>query len=147
MQDVYEYTFSRRKVAEIGAGIIGYQAAYLAAAAVIRPDEREDEAIAVILLNTKNQVIGTEIVVMGGTSSAGVRIAQIFRAAVRLNATRLIMAHNHPSGDPAPSPDDLHLTAEAKAAGKLLDIDVLDHLVLGANGAYTSLAERGYMGK
>ncbi|HEY8439053.1 MAG TPA: JAB domain-containing protein, partial [Candidatus Limnocylindrales bacterium] len=66
----------------------------------------------------------------------------LFRDAVRLNATNVIVVHNHPSGDPTPSPDDLHLTAEALAAGRLLDIDVLDHLVIG-HDAWVSLRDRG----
>ena len=68
--------------------------------------------------------------------------SELFRDAVRLNATGLILVHNHPSGDPTPSPDDLHLTAEALAAGRLLDIDVLDHLVVG-HDAWVSLRDRG----
>jgi DNA repair protein RadC len=68
--------------------------------------------------------------------------AELFRDAVRLDASGVIMAHNHPSGDPTPSPDDLHLTAEALAAGRLLDIDLLDHLVIG-HDAYVSLRDRG----
>ena len=59
-----------------------------------------------------------------------------------LHAARLILVHNHPSGDPTPTPDDLHLTAEAVAAGRLLDIAVLDHVVLG-HGTYVSLRDRG----
>ena len=68
--------------------------------------------------------------------------AELFRDAVRLNAAGVILVHNHPSGDPTPSPDDLHLTAEALAAGRLLDIDLLDHLVIG-HDAWVSLRDRG----
>ena len=69
-------------------------------------------------------------------------MGELFRDAVRLDAAGVILAHNHPSGDPAPSPEDLHLTAEALAAGRLLDIDVLDHLVIG-HDAWVSLRDRG----
>ena len=75
-------------------------------------------------------------------SSSLVRVGELFRDAVRLNAAGLILVHNHPSGDPTPSPDDLHLTAEALAAGRLLDIALLDHLVIG-HDAYVSLRDRG----
>ena len=75
-------------------------------------------------------------------SSSLVRVGELFRDAVRLNAAGVILVHNHPSGDPTPSPDDLHLTAEALAAGRLLDIDLLDHLVIG-HDAYVSLRDRG----
>ena len=75
-------------------------------------------------------------------SSSLVRVGELFRDAVRLNAAGVILVHNHPSGDPTPSPDDLHLTAEALAAGRLLDIQLLDHLVIG-HDAYVSLRDRG----
>ena len=71
-----------------------------------------------------------------------VRVGELFRDAVRLNAAGVILVHNHPSGDPTPSPDDLHLTAEALAAGRLLDISLLDHLVIG-HDVYVSLRDRG----
>jgi hypothetical protein len=81
-------------------------------------------------------------VYVGNVSSSLVRVGELFRDAVRLNASAVILVHNHPSGDPTPSPDDLHLTAEALAAGRLLDIDLLDHLVIG-HDAFVSLRDRG----
>jgi DNA repair protein RadC len=78
----------------------------------------------------------------GNVSASLVRVGELFRDAVRLDAAGVILVHNHPSGDPTPSPDDLHLTAEALAAGRLLDIDLLDHLVIG-HDAYVSLRDRG----
>ncbi|HYA50247.1 MAG TPA: JAB domain-containing protein, partial [Streptosporangiaceae bacterium] len=102
----------------------------------------EREELRVVLLNTKNAVIAVETVYRGNVSTALVRIAELFRDAVRQHAAGLIIVHNHPSGDPSPSPDDLHLTAEAVAAGRLLDLPVLDHLILG-HDAYVSLRDRG----
>ena len=78
----------------------------------------------------------------GNVSSSLVRVGELFRDEVRLNANGLILVHNHPSGDPTPSPNDLHLTAEALAAGRLLDIALLDHLIIG-HEAYVSLRDRG----
>ena len=95
-----------------------------------------------MLLNTKNVVLRVVTVYQGNVNSSLVRVGELFRDAVRVNATGIILVHNHPSGDPTPSPDDLHLTAEALAAGRLLDIDVLDHLVIG-HDAYVSLRDRG----
>jgi DNA repair protein RadC len=69
-------------------------------------------------------------------------VAEVFKAAIRRNAASLIVAHNHPSGDPAPSPEDIAVTRELVAAGKLLGVDVLDHLVVG-KGCWISLRERG----
>ena len=102
----------------------------------------EREQLRVVLLNTKNQVLGMETVYQGNVSSALVRVGELFRDAVRQHASSVILVHNHPSGDPAPSPDDLRLTAEAVAAGRLLDVPVLDHLVIG-HDTYVSLRDRG----
>jgi len=102
----------------------------------------EQEHLRALLLNTRNQVLKIHDVVRGSVNSAQVRIAEIFREAVRLNATAIILAHNHPSGDPTPSPDDIALTRQAQEAGKILDIEVLDHLVIGDN-QYISLKARG----
>jgi DNA repair protein RadC len=102
----------------------------------------EREELRIVLLNTKNVVLRVTTVYQGNVSSSLVRVGELFRDAVRINASGVILVHNHPSGDPTPSPDDLHLTAEALAAGRLLDIDLLDHLVVG-HDAYVSLRDRG----
>ena len=109
---------------------------------VLQMGRLEREELRVILLNTKNAVLRVVTVYQGNVSSSLVRVGELFRDAVRLNAAGVILVHNHPSGDPTPSPDDLHLTAEALAAGRLLDIDLLDHLVIG-HDAYISLRDRG----
>jgi DNA repair protein RadC len=102
----------------------------------------EREELRVLLLNAKNAVLRQSTVYVGNVSAALVRIAELFRDAVRIQAAGLIVVHNHPSGDPEPSPDDLHLTAEAIAAGRLLDIALLDHVIV-AGDAYVSLRDRG----
>ncbi len=102
----------------------------------------EQEHLRVLLLDTRNHVLKIHDVVRGSVNSAQVRIAEIFREAVRINATAVILAHNHPSGDPTPSAEDIALTRQAQEAGKLLDIAVLDHLIIGDN-TYTSLKARG----
>lgn len=102
----------------------------------------EREELRVLSLNAKNVVQRTSTVYVGNVSASLVRVGELFRDAVRLDASGVILAHNHPSGDPTPSPDDLHLTAEAIAAGRLLDVDVLDHVVIG-HDAWVSLRDRG----
>jgi DNA repair protein RadC len=114
----------------------------LAERLVLQMGRLEREELRVVLLNTKNVVLRVVTVYQGNVSASLVRVGELFRDAVRLNASGAILVHNHPSGDPTPSPDDLHLTAEALAAGRLLDIEVLDHLVIG-HDRYVSLRDRG----
>jgi DNA repair protein RadC len=109
---------------------------------VLQMGRLEREELRVVILNTKNVVLRVTTAYQGNVSASLVRVGELFRDAVRLDAAGIILVHNHPSGDPTPSPDDLHLTAEALAAGRLLDIDVLDHLVIG-HDAYASLRDRG----
>jgi DNA repair protein RadC len=109
---------------------------------VLQMGRLEREELRVVILNTKNVVLRVTTAYQGNVSASLVRVGELFRDAVRLDAAGVILVHNHPSGDPTPSPDDLHLTAEALAAGRLLDIDVLDHLVIG-HDAWASLRDRG----
>jgi DNA repair protein RadC len=102
----------------------------------------EREELRVLSLNTKNVVQRATTVYVGNVSASLVRVGELFRDAVRLDAAGIVLVHNHPSGDPTPSPDDLHLTAEAIAAGRLLDVDVLDHVVIG-HDSWVSLRDRG----
>jgi DNA repair protein RadC len=109
---------------------------------VLQMGRLEREELRVVVLNTRNVVLRIVSVYAGNVSASLVRVGELYRDAVRLNASSIILVHNHPSGDPTPSPDDLHLTAEALAAGRLLDISLLDHLVIG-HDAYVSLRDRG----
>jgi DNA repair protein RadC len=103
----------------------------------------EQEIMRTILLDTKNRVLAMPTVYRGSLHTTVIRITELFREAVRQNCAALIIAHNHPSGDPTPSPEDVAITREIVQAGKLLDIDVLDHLVIGAGQKFVSLKERG----
>lgn len=102
----------------------------------------EQEELRVILLDTRNRVLAIETLYRGSLNSSQVRVGELFREAIRRNAAAVIVAHNHPSGDPTPSPDDVVVTRAMIQAGKLLDIEVLDHLVIGGQ-KYVSLKERG----
>lgn len=102
----------------------------------------EQEHLRLVLLDTRNQVISTPTVYIGSLNTSVVRIGELFRYAIRDNAAAIIVAHNHPSGDPSPSPEDVHVTRMIVEAGKLLDIDVLDHLII-TRQRYVSLKERG----
>jgi DNA repair protein RadC len=109
---------------------------------ILQMGRLEREELRVVLLDTKNHVLRVATVYQGNVNSSLVRVGELYRDAVRLNAAGVILVHNHPSGDPTPSPDDLHLTAAALAAGRLLDIQLLDHLVIG-HDAFVSLRDRG----
>jgi DNA repair protein RadC len=102
----------------------------------------EQEHLRVVLLNTKNQVLSAPEVYVGSLNTSVVRVAELFREAIRQNAAAVIVVHNHPSGDPTPSNEDVQVTRQIAEAGQLLDIDVLDHLVIG-HQRYVSLKERG----
>jgi DNA repair protein RadC len=99
------------------------------------------EHMCVVLLNTKNQVIGSDDLYVGSVNAALVRPAEVFASAVRRNLPAVMVVHNHPSGDPTPSPEDVRLTRQLVEAGKLLDVEVLDHIVIG-QGKYISMRER-----
>jgi DNA repair protein RadC len=102
----------------------------------------EQEHLRVFLMDTKNHVLDVVEVYRGSVNMSQVRIGEVFKAAIRRNATAVIVVHNHPSGDPTPSPDDVAVTRALVQAGKLLDVEVLDHLIIG-QGRYVSLKERG----
>ncbi|MHA1805937.1 MAG: JAB domain-containing protein [Candidatus Thorarchaeota archaeon] len=89
------------------------------------------EEMRVILLNTRNHVLGIRTIYRGSLNSAQIRVGEVFRHAIREGAAAIILVHNHPSGNPAPSPDDIAITKEIIEAGKLLDIHVLDHVIIG----------------
>lgn len=102
------------------------------------------EQLRVLTLTTRHGLLGNHLIYQGTVSQAPVRPAEVFRPAVIQQAPRIIIAHNHPSGDPTMSADDHHLTRQLVEAGKILDIAVLDHVVI-AGTAYTSCREQGLM--
>lgn len=102
----------------------------------------EQEHLRLILLDTRNGVLATPTIYKGSLNSSVVRIAELFRAAIRANAAAFIVAHNHPSGDPSPSPEDINVTRQLVKAGELLDLKVLDHIIIG-HQRYVSMKQRG----
>ena len=102
----------------------------------------DQEQLRTVLLDTKNRVQAIPTIYVGSLNTSMVRVGELFKAALQWNSAALIVVHNHPSGDPTPSPEDVLLTREIVAAGQLLDIDVLDHLVIG-HGKYVSMREKG----
>lgn len=102
----------------------------------------EQEHLRLILLDTRNHVLSTPTIYVGSLNTSVLRVGELFRSAIKENAAALIVAHNHPSGDPAPSPEDVRVTSQIVSAGQLLDIDVLDHIIIGQQ-RFVSLKERG----
>ena len=102
----------------------------------------EQEHLRVLLLDSKNCVQSISEVYIGNVNTSVVRVAEVFRDAVRSNCPFIIVAHNHPSGDPTPSREDISTTQKIAKAGELLNIEMLDHIIIGLN-RYVSLKERG----
>ena len=102
----------------------------------------DQEHLRVVLLNSKNQVMAVPEVYRGSVNTSLIRASELFREAVRENCPAVIVVHNHPSGDPTPSAEDVQVTEQIVTAGKLLDIEVLDHIIVGQQ-CYASLKERG----
>lgn len=102
------------------------------------------EHFVVLFLNTKNRVIGKETLSIGSLNASIVHPREVFRSAIQRSSASIICAHNHPSGDPTPSPEDIEVTRRLAAAGKLLGIELLDHVII-ADQAHASLKEMGYI--
>ena len=102
----------------------------------------EQEHLRVLLLDTKNHVTGISEIYIGNVNSSVVRGAEVFRPGVRENSAAIIVVHNHPSGDPTPSSEDVTITEQLRASGELLGIELLDHIILGSQGHF-SLKDRG----
>lgn len=113
-------------------------------AALVGPEMRglDHEEMRVASLNTRNRIVDVSTIYRGSVHTTVIRVGELFRSALFHNATSVIILHNHPGSDPSPSPEDIAVTREIVQAGKLLDIEILDHLVIGDPG-FVSLKERG----
>jgi DNA repair protein RadC len=102
----------------------------------------DQEHLVTLILNTKNRLLKLHTVYVGSLNTSVVRVGEVFREAIRLNAAAILVAHNHPSSDCTPSSEDILVTRQIVDAGKLLDLEVLDHVIVSAT-SYASLRERG----
>jgi DNA repair protein RadC len=102
------------------------------------------EHFVVLFLNVKNEVLHKQTIFIGSLNSSIVHPREIFREAVKRSAASIICAHNHPSGNPTPSPEDIEVTKRLSEAGALMGIEVLDHVIIGDH-QFISLKEKGYM--
>jgi len=99
------------------------------------------EQLRVLLLDSRHRVQRMTVVYVGNVNTSMVRVAEVYRQAIKDNSAAIIVAHNHPSGDPTPSPEDVQITEQMAHAGEVLDIELLDHLIIGKQ-RYVSLKER-----
>jgi DNA repair protein RadC len=126
----------RRQIRD-ASGAAATLAAYLA--------EEDREHFVVLLLNSKNRLIGINTVSIGSLTSSLAHPREVFKPAILANAAAIIVAHNHPSGEPTPSQDDVEITKRLHAAAELLGIRLLDHIVLGDNGRWYSFQDDGLL--
>jgi len=105
--------------------------------------DRDREAFIVLLLDVKHRVIAEEVVTIGILDGSLIHPREVFKAAIAANSAAIIIAHNHPSGDPAPSGQDQEVTNRLRKAGEILGIPVVDHVIVGSTGAHFSFREQG----
>jgi DNA repair protein RadC len=111
--------------------------------------DKDREEFLILMVDAKNKIIGIHSVSVGTLSLTVVHPREVFKAAILVNSSAIILAHNHPSGDPNPSREDITLTKRMEEAGKILGIRILDHIILGEEsfGNYYSFADSGMMDK
>lgn len=109
---------------------------------ILNLDNEAQEVLVTLMLNTKNDIIGVQEITRGSLSASIVHPREVFKAAILHNAASIILAHNHPSGNPTASREDIAVTDRIVKAGKLLDIPLLDHVIIG-DPAFVSLKEKG----
>lgn len=111
---------------------------------LVRPEMEllDHEEMRVLLLDNKNGVIANHRLYQGTVNSSVLRIAEIFRTAITRNCPNIILFHNHPSGNPDPSPEDIAVTEQLVSAGKLLEVELVDHIIIGSNNRFVSLKEK-----
>jgi DNA repair protein RadC len=127
--------------------LVGRKVSTPADSAVVFTTMLQDEAsevFAILCLSTKHRIIAYHEVSRGSLDSTLVHPREVFKAAILANAAAIVLAHNHPSGDPTASPDDITLTRRLVDAGRLIGVDVLDHIVIG-HGRHVSFRERGWL--
>ena len=112
---------------------------------VERLQDEAQECLEVLTLNVKNEPLGVHQVYRGSTSASLVKVGEIVRVPLLAGAPAFIVVHNHPSGDPSPSAEDIAITKQITEAARLMDLEFLDHLIVG-HGRWLSMRERGLMG-
>ncbi len=135
----------RVEVAEgVGRKVTSSEEVAAWARAIFSDFDQDKEHFVVVCCNNKNRVEGYKLISTGSLTQSLVHPREVYRAALYLCAAAVIFVHNHPSGDPAPSPEDLEITRRLKEIGDLFSIRVLDHVILG-EGRYFSFSDKGLL--
>lgn len=108
-------------------------------------EEADREQLIVCCLDTKNQPLSVNVASVGSLNSSIVHPREVFKIAVLSNAASIIVFHNHPSGDTSPSSEDVNITERLKEAGKIIGIELVDHIIIGSEGKFCSLKEKGIL--
>jgi len=112
---------------------------------VLQLNEAAEEKFGILTVDTKHKIAGIHIISTGSLNSSVVHPREVFKAALMNNAASIILFHNHPSGDPSPSTEDINTTKRLKEAGEILGIDVLDHIIIGEKNDFLSFKEQNIM--
>jgi DNA repair protein RadC len=137
MWNAYEYSVKRTSRSNKSAVITSPRD--LAALFREFADAEMSEALFVVSFGGRNNLLGIHRIYSGTATGTSVRVGELLRSALMMGAVGMALVHNHPSGDHQPSDEDIRLTADVAKAATLLDVQFLDHLVVGANGAFTSI--------
>lgn len=145
---VFEVVRIKQEIREVSAPFVSYsikcpEDAQNLAASYIADEDRE--VFLVMMLNTKNEVVGLHRAHVGSLNSSIVHPRDVMKAAILNNAASIIVSHQHPSGNPTPSQEDIEVTKRLAEAGKILGIEVLDHVIVSHTGKHVSLKEKGYL--
>ena len=144
MPTIYEYSLKRTKVLEVAESISkasGAEHVY-EYCKKLGWQEHEQEHLYALMLDSKNHIMGYKLITMGLVDRSHVHARELFRHAIVANSARIVMVHNHPSGDPTPSSQDISTTREMVSAGKVIGIHIMDHVILGLEDCYPYY--RGY---
>lgn len=146
-----EYEIPRYRVQLVREGTVQTRARIHCAADVASLvwdylDGPDREHFVVLLVDTQHHVVAIHTVAIGTLDTSVVHPREVFKAAILASAAAVVLAHNHPSGDPAPSPEDRQVTRDLAAAGEIVGIPVIDHVIVGDRGQYVSFVESGLMG-
>lgn len=146
--NIYSVTLVKEsaKIYDLDTAVIrGPQDARDVIVKVLDMENLPNEHFVMLSLNTKNKVVGVHTIFVGSLNSSIVHPREIFQRALLNNSASIVVFHNHPSGDPTPSREDIEVTKRLEQAGEIIGIEVLDHIIIGDEGRYTSLREKGYI--